>query len=306
MKQGRWRWVAGVLVLLAAAYAAYWAYRFVRSRLGPLTPLVLGVVLIIVLAVLLTWAWHRWSDAILAAATRAGSWVWTRVRATRAWQRAHERFPGVWRFLGARLDPRATAGLGLSIAVVIAAAALWAFLEILFEVVSGSSVTAVDHRVIELFETLRTSGGDRVMLTASYIGSGRSVGVLAAAAVLIALVLRRWRDAALVVGSLVAGSAFFAAIKLLVRRPRPALEEARVVQGGFSFPSGHATMAAVFYLTIAFVLVRAARRGWLRVAIAIAAIAMVLWIGISRVYLGVHYPSDIAAGAALGVAAGRA
>jgi LssY C-terminus/PAP2 superfamily len=88
----------------------------------------------------------------------------------------------------------------------------------------------------------------------------------------------------------------------LVHRPRPPLEDARIVQGGFSFPSGHAALSATFFGTIGYLLVvRVLRREGLRVLVGILAALLVLAIGSARVYLGVHYPSDVLAGWAAGV-----
>jgi undecaprenyl-diphosphatase len=88
-------------------------------------------------------------------------------------------------------------------------------------------------------------------------------------------------------------------VKLLVFRPRPPVEHLQAV-GGSSFPSTHATQASAFWFALVFVL-RAA--GGSRVASAVAgalALALVLVVAASRVYLGVHYPSDVVAGVLLG------
>ena len=85
--------------------------------------------------------------------------------------------------------------------------------------------------------------------------------------------------------------------KILVDRPRPAFETHLVLVKTQSFPSGHATSSMIFYLTLALAL--AGHRRWNRLAIA-GAITLSLLIGISRVMLGVHWPSDVVAGWAFG------
>lgn len=287
--------------MLAGIYGAYWVYRFLVSRLGALAPLVLAVGALPVLAGIAVLLWHFYAVTITHHVTRAARWAWGQVERAHWYRTARTRYPTSYRFASGRLDPHGATGLGLSIVVIAAAAALWAFVEVLIEVVSGTSITVVDHRVINLFQMLRSPAADRVMLGATYIGSGRGVAVLAGAVVLVAIVLRRWRDAVMVVASLVTGTAFFGIIKLIIQRPRPPLYDARIVQSGFSFPSGHATMAAVFYASIAIVLIQAVRSFWLRVLIVLCAAGAAFWIGLSRVYLGVHYPSDVLAGWAGGV-----
>jgi undecaprenyl-diphosphatase len=90
------------------------------------------------------------------------------------------------------------------------------------------------------------------------------------------------------------------ALKAVVARPRPALWPWLVPQAGFSFPSGHALAAASFYPVLAWEAgcVRPLRRRWFAVLAALG----VLWLGLGRLYLGVHWPSDVLAGWALGAA----
>ncbi len=87
-------------------------------------------------------------------------------------------------------------------------------------------------------------------------------------------------------------------MKLLVARPRPPLADARIVADGFSFPSGHATVCAMLYGTLAYLLLRQIR-AWpliVRAAVAVFTALLIFAIGLSRIYLGVHYPSDVLAG----------
>ncbi len=98
-------------------------------------------------------------------------------------------------------------------------------------------------------------------------------------------------DAAAIALSLAGAIALWHIIKPLVGRSRPAVEQLASV-GGASFPSGHATQAAAFWLALALAL----HTWWA----AVAAVAVVLVVGASRVVLGVHYPGDVVAGALLG------
>jgi undecaprenyl-diphosphatase len=91
-------------------------------------------------------------------------------------------------------------------------------------------------------------------------------------------------------------------VKSLFHRPRPALIDPLAVASGFSFPSGHALIALVLYGTLGYVLAgRARSRGAARL-IFISTAVLVGGIGLSRLYLGVHYATDVIAGYALGIA----
>jgi undecaprenyl-diphosphatase len=115
------------------------------------------------------------------------------------------------------------------------------------------------------------------------------------------VLLRRWKrpadDIALVV--IAAGSALLPlTVKLIVARPRPTIEHLSQLSS-LSFPSEHTTQAAAIYLTIAIMLSKGLTRGWREAAIGLA-VLIALAVAWSRVYLGVHYPTDVTAGLLLG------
>ena len=131
-------------------------------------------------------------------------------------------------------------------------------------------------------------GGETVLTLAVAL----IIGFLAASRHLLA--------AALVFAGTVTGSIAVALAKSLVGRARPALVDHLVEVGSASFPSGHAANSAIIYLTIALVSIqvipyRAARR-----FVVGATLLLVTAIGVSRVYLGVHWPSDVLAGWSFG------
>jgi len=107
--------------------------------------------------------------------------------------------------------------------------------------------------------------------------------------------LRHWQGCLTLALSIATTEAGVAAVKLLVSRPRPPAGEALTQASGFSFPSGHAAAAVAVYAVLALLLARRCR-GRTRIALALAGGLIVLAVGASRVYLGVHYPTDVVAG----------
>ena len=292
--------VGGLLLALLLAYAVVWGYRFALSQLGPFAPLVAGLALALFVAIAGPWLVVRYRRPLSRVLVASGTRLWNALQTTGVPHRLALRFPRSTAFLRSRLARTAT-GLGLTVGLLVAGAAVWNVGELLLEVVTGSPVVSTDRRVLNLVATLRTPQLDQAMYAVTYLGNGETLILLAAAAVLIAFAAGRWRDATLLVLALVASELFFQVLKLLVQRPRPPLEDARIVQGSFSFPSGHAALSATFYGTIAYLLiVHVVRREDLRILVGILAGLLVLAIGISRVYLGVHYPSDVLAGWAAG------
>jgi undecaprenyl-diphosphatase len=139
------------------------------------------------------------------------------------------------------------------------------------------------------FETLTRLGDFWVM-----------VGLTAVAAVVLAVIGRR-SESILLIGVMIIGSSVGVAAKDLVERARPGLEHARIaLPDSYSFPSGHALGAFLFFGTLAFIALMDAKtlrgRVW---AVAVCAVLIVL-VGISRVYLGVHWFGDITASWILG------
>ena len=119
------------------------------------------------------------------------------------------------------------------------------------------------------------------------------LGTIAVAALLLA---RLRREAALLAATMLSGWAFDTLLKSLVGRPRPTLVSHLTEAGGLSFPSGHSFNSAAVYMSIALVLgALSARRGVRWGLIAGAALVSAL-VALSRVWLGVHYPSDVIAG----------
>ncbi len=116
------------------------------------------------------------------------------------------------------------------------------------------------------------------------------------------LVTRKYGPALFVVLSTGLGTAVSHVLKLAYERPRPDVVDHLVSIHTASFPSGHATMSAIVYLTLAALIVRLVETTRERIYVLSVAILLTVAVGLSRVYLGVHWPSDVAAGWALGAA----
>lgn len=133
------------------------------------------------------------------------------------------------------------------------------------------------------------------------LGSFSVLGILVVVVVTYLLLAERRVTAAYVTLSVLAGTAISTGLKYLFDRPRPDLVGvARVFTA--SFPSGHATVSAVVYLTLGALLAAASDRLRFRFFYIGTGIALTLVIGLSRIYLGVHYPTDVIAGWSIGTA----
>ncbi|MES2988232.1 MAG: phosphatase PAP2 family protein [Pseudomonadota bacterium] len=119
--------------------------------------------------------------------------------------------------------------------------------------------------------------------------------VVAAAAIFLAL-HQQMRSMALVLIATILGSVTVTIIKGIISRSRPDLIDRLMVEVSHSFPSGHAANSAIVYLTLATLLFPVMPDRRLRAFVLGVALLLTFLIGISRVYLGVHWPSDVVAG----------
>lgn len=172
------------------------------------------------------------------------------------------------------------------------------------DVIAHNGLSSSDPRRLQFVIDHRTAWLDRAAETASKLGSAPFLAVLA---VITAVVLYRLGKPVLVavLPGLVLGIAGFVAevLKVTVGRARPAASLQLVRESAPSFPSGHSTDSAAFYLAIGLVIaVFVVKRPWLR-AVSVACGGLVAGlIGVSRLVLGVHWPSDVIAGLLLGTA----
>jgi undecaprenyl-diphosphatase len=134
------------------------------------------------------------------------------------------------------------------------------------------------------------------------LGSPTVLALIAGAVVLYLWIDQKPAAARFVAIAIAGGAALEVLLKLGFARPRPELVSHLVDVNSFSFPSGHATMATITYLTLGALLARVQTRRRMKLYILGLAIFLALIVGFSRVYLGVHWPTDVVAGWCVGAA----
>lgn len=192
--------------------------------------------------------------------------------------------------------------------VAVVASGVYAFLAIADEV-RENEVTQIDSYLLLAFrdpaDTSRPVGPawlEQMVTEITALGGYPVLVVLVGVVAGFLLALRRFGPALFVVLSIASGTAVSQLLKLVYDRPRPDIVDHLVQTHTASFPSGHATMSAVVYLTLAALIVRLVDGFVVRVYVVCVAVALTAAVGVSRIYLGVHWPSDVAAGWALGAA----
>lgn len=188
---------------------------------------------------------------------------------------------------------------------LVAAATGMIFLALLIAVaVEGATPKFLDKAVVEAAHRAALHHGvlRAAARAATQPGSPLVANVCAAVAVIGLWLARLRREAVAVAVSRALCQALTSLTKLAVARPRPHWAHPVAHASGYSFPSGHSAAAASVYVPLALVAWSHLRQARLRWAAAIVAGALSVAVAVSRVLLGVHYPSDVVAGLALGVA----
>jgi undecaprenyl-diphosphatase len=197
----------------------------------------------------------------------------------------------------------------LLVSVFVVAALLLAF-GFIADVVMGGSTTALDRYIVLLFR----GGSDNLSgpvgppwvremaRDVTSLGSIVVLGIVSLAVVAYLLLAGAHAAALLVLVAVPGGVAINSVLKIQYARPRPDLFVPAAKVFTASFPSGHAALSAITYLTLAALLARMTVSRRLRYYFMAVAIALTVMIGISRIYLGVHYPTDILAGWCIGSA----
>lgn len=221
---------------------------------------------------------------------------------TMAWVRGRIGENG-WALAG-RLPTSEVAGIALLLGLVVVVSLAVGFTEVLDDVLEGDGIAGIDKPVTSWLATHRDLWLTTTLRVVTHAGGPLLLAAVAfPISVAAAWRCRSWRP---VVLALVGGGGIplvlFTA-KALVGRERPPLPFALVDADGYSFPSGHATGTAAITVITAWMLTRWLIPWWTgRVMVWTMAIASVLVIGFSRVYLGVHYLSDVLSGWMLGMA----
>nr|MDP2189965.1 phosphatase PAP2 family protein [Rhodoferax sp.] len=184
-------------------------------------------------------------------------------------------------------------------AAVLVLGGAWLFLGILGDVVSRDPLVELDALVYEFVRTLRTPGSDSFFVAVTELGDVQVVLPVIVVALGWFIAHRCWRTAIYWLVAVGVAEALVKVIKLSLHRPRPGALYVGIEQ--FSFPSGHATLGVVVYGFLAFLLcVQASRR--VRVFIVSATALLIGLVAWSRLYLGVHWMSDVLGGLSFGMA----
>ena len=212
------------------------------------------------------------------------------------------RFARQIRFLQTRLSPEGYLGLHLTIGLLVILAAGWWFGDIAEDMSRSAATRLLDERAASWFHEHARPAPTQIARVVTFFGS---VGFIAAASTCVAIVLiirKSWYQLLALALAVGGGSLVNILLKHFFHRQRPVLENPLVTLSSFGFPSGHTMGSTLFYGLLAIFITQSVRSWRLRaLTFCIAALCVAL-IGLSRIYLGAHYLTDVFGAIAVGLA----
>lgn len=195
----------------------------------------------------------------------------------------------VWRYLG----------IHAIVSFALAAAAIAGFLELADEIGVDEELAIFDEALSESLRTNVSAATLDLFAAVTHLGDVNFVSTIAVGVALYFLVRRWWLHALVWVLATGGGGLLVKVLKERFERTRPVHEHMLTDTTTWSFPSGHAAGAVFVYGMLGYMIIRHTPRGW-HVPIALASVALIVFVGFSRVILHVHYFSDVLAGFMVG------
>ena len=188
-------------------------------------------------------------------------------------------------------------GIVLSIVFTVVFARLFDFVQD-----HGKQVTPFDRSILYFMYRHRTHSLTEAATVLAHMGSPPVIAGVALVSAIVGLFWRKVRGAAWTLPIAVIGAGLIIqGVKLVIKRPRPSFFAPLLHESGFSFPSGHSLIAMVVYGLLGYFALHLFRNAWARLAVRVVTVLVVVAIGASRVYVGVHYPTDVLAGWVAGI-----
>lgn len=179
------------------------------------------------------------------------------------------------------------------IGILVSLGSMYLFLKIGHEIVS-EDIFLFDSLITNFIYAFRSNSVTPVMLFFTSLGSGLALISLSIIMILYIGTVRR-KDVAIYLGILYSGILVNIFLKFLYQRPRP--ENLPLIhENSLSFPSAHAMNSFLFFAALSYFIFRETNNKKVTIIVSLISLFIILFIGISRIYLGVHYPSDVIGG----------
>ena len=212
-----------------------------------------------------------------------------------------EKYPAFFTFLKKRLSFSQPYGFYFSAGVIASSWLFIIFLGLIQDVVSKEAFVQADLRIMNLVTGLRVLWVAKFFLWVTYLGDMPVVLGITLMAGLVLVSLNERRMARFLVLGVSGGAVIATVFKLLLRRARPDIGFSMIHESSYSFPSGHAVISMVLFGMLGYFVFRKCRKWWQKILVTVLAMLIIVMVGFSRIYLGVHWASDVVAGWVIGL-----
>lgn len=204
-------------------------------------------------------------------------------------------------FLRRRFSKEETLGLYLTVGFMASALVVILFGMLADEVFEITGPGPLDRRITLAARDLHSTSGDAIARAVTSLGDARFLVPACLVTVVLLYARKHPVSGLLFAGSVVGGWLLETLLKIVFHRARPDLWPALVAERTPSFPSGHAAMTTVFFGGVAAIVLHMSRKSLYRTAAVAAAAVVVASVCFTRVYLGVHWTTDVAGGVLVGL-----
>lgn len=205
------------------------------------------------------------------------------------------------RFLQRRLSREGYAGLHLTVGVLVVLMCGWFFGAIAEDVVEGDPIVQIDQQVATWFHQHATPTVTEAARATSFFGSVVWISLASTIVAAFFICRRDWLNVSLIALTMFGGGIHNMVLKHFFHRERPVLENPLVTLSSYGFPSGHTMGASLLYGLLALLAWKQFKERTARTAFIFVACLFILLIGLTRIYLGAHYLSDVLGALAAGI-----
>ncbi len=222
--------------------------------------------------------------------------LWTRARKWSLFRFIEKTLTKAIQFLLNRFSTKGAYGISFTLGLIVVGVGIWIFAELLKDVIAETETALLDAPLLSFIASHRQPWLTNMMLIVTSLGDPRFI-------IPVVLVLggvfrywyKNWQATWILALATASAGLFDLLLKELIDRPRPLAVWRLIEVPGSAFPSGHAALA-VFYIITAYLITRKIVTWQYKILVWIVGGGMMLAIGISRVYLGVHWPTDVVGG----------
>jgi len=197
------------------------------------------------------------------------------------------------RFIEARLSREGVLGLHFTLGVVLLSLVTWLFADLAEDIPEGGALTITDVRFSNWLHAHASPALTKLLLVITHVHS--TIGISLLTLIVCAYLWRRHvrREILGLLVTIYGGMLLNVWLKIIFHRTRPHFNDPLLIETNFSFPSGHTMAATVFYGVLAAIVLHRVRKWEWRLLTIVAAMFMIALVGFTRMYLGVHYLTDV-------------